>query len=222
MYWEEANKSVHSPSTPYSGIWTPANLRAELENALRLKFPGQVDSSGSTAFRVHSSSARVDADVVPCFDYRYYLKTGYYREGAKVFKKDNSGLVNYSAQQLANGREKNTRTGSRYKKTVRILKRTENAMLENGVHREVPSYFVECLAYNCPDNLLNGSSWTEVVRRVLFHIWDGLDGPEPGDEAARWVEPNECKFLFHPSQAWSRTDGREFAYAAWNYLGLKS
>src|SRR5688572_7536062 len=55
-----------------SAVWTPAKLRSEVEKALRGYFPsGQVDTSGSTAIAVHASSSRVDADVVPCFDYRY-------------------------------------------------------------------------------------------------------------------------------------------------------
>ena len=52
--------------SPYEGIWTPTKLRSELEAALRAKFPGQVDTTGSTAIGVNSSSSRVDADVVPC------------------------------------------------------------------------------------------------------------------------------------------------------------
>jgi hypothetical protein len=51
-YWEEATQGAHPPGTPYTGIWTPAKLRTELGAALRAKFPGQIDGSGSTAFRV--------------------------------------------------------------------------------------------------------------------------------------------------------------------------
>lgn len=70
-YWDEATPGVTKTTGGYQGVWTPTKLRTELEAALRTKFPGQVDSSGSTAIRVHSSTARVDADVVPCFNYRY-------------------------------------------------------------------------------------------------------------------------------------------------------
>ena len=73
-YWGEATKGAHPSSGTYKGIWTPAKLRSELLTALKNKFPGQVDSSGSTAFWINSNTARVDADVVPCFDYRYYSR----------------------------------------------------------------------------------------------------------------------------------------------------
>jgi len=75
LYWEESEKGNHTPGEPYEGIWTPAKLRAELISAMKAKFPGQVDSSGSTAIQINSSSARVDADVVPCFSFRYHMKS---------------------------------------------------------------------------------------------------------------------------------------------------
>lgn len=221
-YWEEATPGAHPAGSPYQGIWTPNKLRSELGVALRAKFPGQVDSSGSTAFRIHSGSARVDADVVPCFNYRYYFSGGGSREGSKVFKKDGDSLVNYPAQQLENGRTKNNRTNQYYKKAVRIMKRVENAMLVAGAHREVPSFFVECLVYNCPDSIFMEPTWVKTVNGIIVHIWDGLKGAEPTAESERWLEVNECKYLFHSAQAWTRADGRDFAKAAWNYLELGS
>jgi hypothetical protein len=223
LYWDEAAAGARPSSTQsYEGIWTPSTFRKELAAALENKFPGQVDSSGSTAFGINSNTARVDADVVPCFDYRYYFSPKSYNEGAKVFKKNNDSLVNYPVQQLKNGREKNIRTKSYYKKTARIMKRIENAMLEDGFHREVPSFFVECLVYNCPDNIFLRRTWTETVEGVITHVWNGLTGDEPTRERDRWLEGNECKFLFHESQSWARTDGRDFVTAAWNYLGYGS
>ncbi|MEV6638164.1 nucleotidyltransferase [Actinoplanes sp. NPDC051470] len=221
-YWGEAEKGAHPPADSYHGIWTPKKLRSELQQALENKFPGQVDSAGSTAFRINSNTARVDADVVPCFDYRYYFSNTNYRDGSKVFKKDGSPLINYPVQQLANGKSKNGRTRQYYKKAVRIMKRVENAMAIKGDHREVPSFFVECLVYNCPDKIFLAPTWTETVRRAIYHIWEGLDGAEPEVESERWLEVSECKYLFHSGQAWNPGDGRDFAKAAWNYLGLSS
>ena len=150
QYWEESEKGNHTSGKPYEGIWTPAKLRAELLSAMNAKFPGQVDASGSTAIQINSNSARVDADVVPCFSYRYYMKDGT-RDGTKIFKTDGSSIVNYPVQQLENGIAKNKRTGYAYKKGARLLKRIENVMVEDGAFRELPSFFMECLAYNCPD-----------------------------------------------------------------------
>ncbi|KJF16621.1 nucleotidyltransferase domain-containing protein [Acidithrix ferrooxidans] len=222
LYWNEVTPGVKPVGTPYTGPWTPARLRSELKTALEAKFPGQVDSSGSTAFTIKSGSARVDADVVPCFDHRYYFSPDNFLEGTKVFKTDNSSLLNYPDQQKANGNLKNQRTNQRYKKAVRIMKRLENAMVTAGVHREVPSFFVECLVYNIPDAVLNLSTWTELVRGTLGHIYNQLEGSESIAVDGRWREVNECKYLFDASQKWTRSDGRDFALAGWNYLGYKS
>jgi hypothetical protein len=221
-YWEEAASGLHPACTPYTGIWTPEKLRSEVTNALRAKFPTGVDTSGSTAIRINSNTSRVEADVVPAFDYRYYLAHGGYRSGSRVFKKDGTYLTNYPEQQLTNGRTKNNATGTRYKKAVRILKRVENAMADAGYHREVPSFFMECLVYNCPNEILSRSTWTDTMRGVLVHVWDQLQGAEPTESSQRWLEPNRCKYLFHAAQPWNRKDGRDFVKAAWNYLGYSS
>lgn len=222
VYSDEATAGAKPPGQSYAGIWTPAKLRSEMKIALEAVFPGQVDSSGSTAFRINSNTARVDADVVPCFDYIYYFSRNSYRKGARVFKKNGTPLENYPQQQLENGRAKNTRTSLRYKKAVRIMKRVENAMVAEGVHREVPSFFVECLVYNCPDSALLRPTWTDVIRDIIVHIWQELEGAEPSDDSKRWLEVSECKYLFQNAQAWNRQDGRDFAKAAWNYLGFAS
>jgi len=218
LYWEESENGIYTPGESYKGIWTPAKLRAELVSAMKAKFSTQVDSSGSTAIQINSSSARVDADVVPCFSFRYYMKHSS-RDGTKIFKTDGSNIVNYPAQQLEYGVEKNKQTGYSYKKGARLLKRIENNMARDGAFRELPSFFIECLAYNCPNTVFAGSTWTARLRAMLVHIWEQLQGDEP--ETGRWVEANECFFLFHSGQKWSRKDGREFAKAAWNYLGFK-
>ena len=218
LYWREAEKGIHTPGKPYEGVWTPTKLRKELISTLKEKFSNQVDTTGSTAIQINSSSARVDADVVPCFSYRYYMKNRS-RSGTKIFKTGGSSIVNHPAQQLENGVTKNKQTGYQYKKGARLLKRIENKMVEDGAFRELPSFFIECLAYNCPDSVFSRSTWTDRLRGMLVHIWDKLQGEEPDE--GRWVEVNDCFYLFHSGQKWSREDGREFVKAAWNYFGFE-
>ena len=225
------------PGDPYSGEWTPAKLRKEVVAALKAKFGDQVDASGNVAVKVRSSSARVDADVVPCFVYRHYFSPGVFEEGARIHFKDGSSTENYPEQHLREGRSKNTDTNGFYKKSVRILKRTANAMESNRYHRAVASYFVESLVYNCHDSLFSPSTWTDTIREIVGHIWENTQGDsEPS--SARWTEADGITYLFHDAQGWSRKDAhgitylfhdaqgwsrkdaRGFAYAAWNYLEL--
>lgn len=220
VYWREESPGAHGGGEPYRGKWTPAKLRSELEQALRSKFGDQVDTTGQTAIQVNSSTARVDADVSPCFDYKYYFTSGRSRDGIRIFAKTMQEIENFPTQHYEKGVAKNAATSTRFKKMVRILKRTENAMFADGYHREVPSYFIECLVYNCPNGLFERRSWVDRTKAVVAHIWEGLQGAEPTSEPDRWLEVNECKYLFHSAQRWSRKDGRDFAYAVWNYLDL--
>jgi hypothetical protein len=220
-YWEESDPGVAPAVTRYEGPWTPSKLRVELAAALKAKFPNQVDDSGTTAIKIKKGTARVEADVVPCFTFASYF-VGASRMGTKIFKKDGTAVVNYPAQQLERGKAKNVDTKLAFKKGARLLKRVENAMAESGAFRALPSYFMECLAYNCPNSTFEKPTWTDVLRAMLGHIYHGLEGAEPTQHEQRWLEVNECFYLFHSDQKWSRSDGREFAQAAWNYFRFSS
>jgi len=222
IYWEESAPGAHAASTSnsrYKGPWTPAKLRTEVATALKARFGDQVDTTGTTAIRVRSGTARVDADVVPCFPFEYHLPRGH-RRGTRIFRKNGDWIENYPDQHLERGRTKNVSTTGRFKKTVRILKRLEKAMVEQRVHRAAPSFLVESLVYNCPNTLLTRTTWTDTVGGVLAHIWKCHEDDAEPTESERWLEVNECKYLHFPAQPWSRRDAREFAYAAWDFLEL--
>ena len=220
FYWEPVSPDLNVPVQSYTGPWSGHVLRSEVEKALNAKFPGQVDSSGNIAIKVASSTAREDADVIPCYDYRYYFSSHDYREGIRIFPRQGNVIINYPQQHLQNGRDKNERTNHNFKKVVRILKRTANAMETGGAHQEVASCLVESLVYNCPDSNFMAPTWTGRVGGVIAHILNNTQGDVEPADALRWLEVDGCKYLFSTSQSWSRSDARDFAWAAWNYLGL--
>jgi hypothetical protein len=56
------------------------------------------------------------------------------------------------------------------------------------------------------------------VRYAIAHLW----GKTQTDETCKeWGEINELKYLFRPSQPWTREQVNGFLYAAWNYIGFK-
>ena len=91
-------------------------------------------------------------------------------------------------------------------------------MVEDSLIDELPSYFMECLVYNVPNSILTRTTWVEVIRGILGHVYESLEGPEPDEESLRWLEVNECKYLFHSAQKWSRSDGRKLTQSAWTIL----
>lgn len=221
FYWRNQNESQpgYPGGTPYEGIWTAKHLRAEVLAALKRKFPGGV-IEGSTAIEVHTSSVRVNADVVPSFTFKLYYSDGSFAQGTKIFKKDETSVENYPQQQLDNGRAKNSRTNSAYKKAVRILKRLENTLVDQGLTAALPSFLLECLIYNCPDEYFSRSTWWGVMQGCLACIHNHTLYDEEAGE--RWVETNGIKFLFHPNQKWTLDQANKFAKDAWDYMGFNS
>ena len=220
IYWQEHDPVAggHPPSGSYDGDWTPQKLRFEVGQALRAKFGASAVTEGKAAWTVGTSTARVDADVVPCFTYQYYFEDGTYREGTKLFTTAGKQIENFPKLQLMHGRAKNARTNHFYKKSVRILKRLENKMTAEGVCDNVPSYLLECLVYNVPNEVFARSSWRGVMRGVLAHAYNDLIESEPTVQNDRFIEPNEAKYLFDISQKWTRDGVLKFVGEAWDYM----
>jgi hypothetical protein len=136
-------------------------------------------------------------------------------------------------QHYRNGCGKNVRTGRRYKRVVRILKRLRNHMAENPdlpqamreQLRATASFLIESLVFNCPDPVFGHTAIYDDVVAAVGHLSRGLQDRTPttllGMPAwARWVEVNEIKALFAPEQAWNLQGATKFVDAARAYLGV--
>ncbi|RAG81979.1 nucleotidyltransferase [Streptacidiphilus pinicola] len=206
----------------YRGPWTATRLRQELGAALNTAF-GAIDATRNVAFYIPEvAGSRPSADVVPCFAYRQYrdANASQWDEGSIVHTRDGGNIVNWPAQQLVNGRDKNKRTNRRYKFAVRALKYVENDLARRGVINELPSYFMECLIYNVPDAVLMGDSLDASFRGAIAHlrgevhmIWGNWRG---------MLEPNEMKKVFQDGQKWKIRDARQLLDAAWHHLNYGS
>jgi hypothetical protein len=201
----------------YKGIWTPKAFRAEVARALK-GVSDHVDDAHNVAFYVPDvPGSRPSTDVVPC--YTYIHERGWGRgpvQGTVVFTQDGKHIINWSHQQLVNGREKNKRTGRRYKFAVRALKAVENDLAAAGIIGPLASYFMECLVYNVPDDVLMTGSLDEAFRATLAYLrhevrffW--------GNPSAM-VEPNEMKKVFQEGQKWKTEDASRLLNAAWDHL----
>lgn len=210
-WWEQHTTNA------YSGRWTPKAFREELGIALK-RVSRAVDATHNVAFYVPDvPGSRPSTDVVPCFTYLY--APGWGRgpaQGSVVFTRDGKHIVNWPQQQLDNGRAKNLRTNRRYKFAVRALKAVENDLAQMGVIKSLPSYFMECLIYNVPDNVLVATSLDQGFYGALTHLNHALNWWS-GDYRSM-VEPNEIKKVFGDSQKWTVDDARQLLTAAWSYL----
>ena len=199
------------------------DFRREIEQALRARFGPDCDCTGKTAITVSENSGRVSADVVPSYHLRRYSGSGWFEEydgGLTTLRTDGQWIVNYPEQQLSRGRRKNFATLGQYKKLVRILKRIENDLADNGTIAKLASYFIECLVYNVPSEEF-ATFWldplTHNLRAVLAHIKDATRTP---NGCADWTEVNGIKPLFGSGQPWEPQHARRLAAEAQRHFGL--
>jgi hypothetical protein len=204
--------------TPYSDPYDTSRFKDHVGDALRGAFGSSAVQRANKVFVVRQGTRNLAADVVPCFTYRWYPTVWRYHEGILLLPdKPGPRPHNFPQQQYGNGCTKNDafHTAKRFKRVVRILKRLENKMVEDGASPKVPSYLIECLVYNVPDGRFGTGTWAGDLRNVLGYIWHNTEDASCEQE---WLEVNGIKYLFHAAQKWTREQARAFVYAAYQYV----
>lgn len=74
------------------------------------------------------------------------------QSGVQMLTDKGRSIINWPEQHYRNGVDKNSATGRRYKRAVRILKMLRNEMAKQGVRaaQPIPSFLAECLVWNAP------------------------------------------------------------------------
>ncbi len=205
--------------------YTYAQFKNEVGAALVAKFGWRGVTRGNKAFDVHESTARVDADVVPCLEHRRYTgrdaSGGYPYLSGTQFRPDAGGsITNWPKQHYENGVAKNNATGGRFKRIVRVLKRLRNEMADHDVAAAKPiaSYLIECLVWNVPNGDFSNGRYSDDVRNVLIHTFNAT---KSDDGCRQWVEVSGLKWLFWPGQPWTRDQANAFLLGAWGYVEFK-
>ena len=132
------------------GQFTWHEFRDEVFRALVARYsPGRV-RQGNKCIQVGGAGDRLNADVVPCCEYRRYGNG--YLKGITFWTRSGVQVVNYPELHFDNGTRKSERCNQNYKRMIRVFK---NARNEAG--SDFPSYFQECLLYNVADRRFAGS-----------------------------------------------------------------
>lgn len=207
-------------------------FRDDVGRALYNKFGSGGVTPGNKAFNIHENTYRLDADVTAFLIHKQYTGQRYtdgswqYNEGVELRPRNNSSqrVINWHQQHYDAGVEKNNRTNRRYKRIARILKNLMYEMMKSNASKAksaaepVPSFLLECLAFNAPDdcfNLVDGSYY-EDVKAVVRWLWNKTK-PDTNHE---FVEVSGLKALFSDSQAWTMEEAHEYLYQAWRYVGF--
>jgi predicted nucleotidyltransferase len=199
-----------------------ATFKNEIEEALVDRFGRAAVSRGSKSFDIKENTYRVEADVAAFFEHRRYSSVSNYISGVEMIPDDYSPprVKNWPQQHYDNGVSKNSSTGRRYKRVVRILKCLSNEMSSKGIEsaKKVPSFLVECLVWNTPNDHFGHSTYKAEIRAVLAHLYNNTMA---NDKCSEWGEVSELKYLFRSSQPWSRADAHKFISDSWDYIGYE-
>ncbi|WP_083007577.1 nucleotidyltransferase domain-containing protein [Halomonas sp. GT] len=203
-------------------------FREDVGRALEAKFGRDGVTAGSKAFDVHSNTARLDADVAVFLEHHRYTGkinadgTWHYLEGVEMRDRDGSRIINWHQDHYANGVNKNYRTSRRYKRIARVLKCLRNDMknsAEQSVQQaaDVPSFFLECLAFNASDACYQQGDLYNILKAVITELWNGTK-PE-GDDFV-YVEVSGLKWLFGREQPWTKATAHCFLLNVWQHVGF--
>lgn len=199
-------------------VYHPAELKQALHGALINKFGVQNVEWGNKCIKIHSTTARVNADVVAAITHRLYIPAAGHEidintpalEGIAIHPDSGSIIINWPEQHYQNGCTKNIETGQRFKSIVRVLK-ILNLEMENTAYSPIQSFLVESLVYNCPEHCFVSNALYTNVQNVLTHIsfLSGIFG-----NSNNWYEVNGIKKLFDSTQPWNINDAIRFVNRA--------
>jgi predicted nucleotidyltransferase len=203
--------------------YTYASFKDGVEYALVSYFGRPSVRRGKKALDIRENTYRVNADVVPCFEHRLYIgdqNSHYHLDGTQLLPDSGGRIVNWPKQNYDNGIAKNDSTGRRFKAVTRILKNLRYELIDDGdkIAETIPSFLIECLVWNVPDEHLRLGTLKQAVRASILYLWNATRADSTCKD---WAEVNGIKYLFHATQDWTRDNVNTFLQTAWNYVGLE-
>ena len=196
-----------------------SDFRNDVESALVTQFGRAAVKNGNKAFNVKENTYRVDADVVPCFEYRRYYQGSFgltYDKGICLFARDGTFITNYPEQQHQNGLRKEETTYYRFKPLVRAIKKLSCEMEDEGYNsaKAMKSFLLECLVWNVPDATFFAYGMWQRTANALSWISESA-----AYNSAFLLEENGIKPLFGITKNWTADQVQNFAYDARKYIG---
>ncbi len=173
----EPEKDLYRRSHPDATyLW--ADFRSDVLKALRAYYGSQAIAEGNKSIKIAAGTGRLASDAVVCLQYRKYrrfrgISDQEYVEGIVFFTlTEGRKVINFPKPHYENGVGKNSRqrTNGWYKPTVRVFKNARTYLVGHGVISSdlAPSYFLECLVYNVPDDVFRGSYQSTFYKALAF------------------------------------------------------
>jgi hypothetical protein len=170
------------------GTYPYSEYKGHVIAALEKKFGADVKPA-NRAIKIKANGARRSADVVVAADFRrYYSKlspllqlSGFtsppigpllYERGICFLNSEGQRIVNYPKQHSANCTAKHQATNGWFKPMVRIVKNMRSNLVASGAIQpgSAPSYFIEGLLFNVPDDKF-GVSYSDTFVAAINWIF---------------------------------------------------
>ena len=160
------------------------SFRDHSMKAMRARF-GKAVKSGRKTLKLPKGKIPSDADLVVTLSYKQGI--GFY------LPDDERWVVSFPQQHHQRGSKKEKAADKRFKRTIRMFKAARNELVSKRAltKEDAPSYLIECLLYNVPDDLFAAKpaptylgilTWLKTAGIKDFQCQNGLVplfGPQP-------------------------------------------
>lgn len=141
------------------------DFRKDILQCLLNYYDPKIISEGNKTLKIGSQTGLLAADVVVCYQFRKYISFNSiddqnFIEGMKFYDYGSSEwIINYPKLNLENCTIKSEQTNGNFKAMVRIFKNIRTKLVEDNIIYDslAPSYFIESLLYNLPDQIFTGN-----------------------------------------------------------------
>jgi hypothetical protein len=195
------------------------DFHSDIVDTLREYYGYSAVSVEDRALILESDSLSLTADIVVCQLYRRYNRFNDkqdqdYDEGIIFWDlSTDEKIIGYPKIHHENGAEENQTVNERYRETIRIFKNARSYLADKGEISEdlAPSYFVECLLYNVPnekytydkqERYVNIVNWLIEVNLSSFKCQNKFQDVF-GDKSTQWSESDARKFIKRLIKLWN-------------------
>lgn len=152
--------------------YTHVDFKRDVLSVLEGQY-GSAVKAGAKAITIDASSSRRKSDVIVATQFRRYFKfrsasDSEYEEGICFFNAAGERIANYPEQHSANLTVKHQASSKWLKPVARVFKNMRSRIVEDGLISAgiAPSYYIEGLLYNVPNEKLT-TSYEDCVFNTL-------------------------------------------------------
>lgn len=174
-----------------AATYSLSEFKAEVLAHLRSVY-GQGVKGGDKAIFIPGNGNRRNADVIVAAQFRKYHGSNSYTVGICFWNSKGVQIINYPKLHSTNATGKHQATNGWYKPTVRVMKNLRQKLVADGRLEEglAPSYFIESLMYNVPNDKFGYNFDSTMVNSINFLL---------NADRSQFVVVNEQYYLLHPS-----------------------